>query len=86
MATAMATAMAMIAHTEDSSPIAMPASTVVAGPVRADSAISCTGLRSVEVKCSVMRLAAWPRADAGEHGPEERQVVHVELRDEEGAR
>ncbi len=55
--TAMATTIAMIAHTDDSRPMAMPARTVVAGPVRADSAISRTGLRSVEVKCSVIRLA-----------------------------
>ena len=33
----------MIAQTVDSRPMEMPASTVVAGPVRADSAISCTG-------------------------------------------
>ena len=57
----MAMAMAMMAHTDDSSPMAMPASTVVAGPVRADSAISRTGLRSVEVKCSVIWLATRAR-------------------------
>ena len=57
----MAIATAMIAQTDDSRPIAKPASTVVAGPVRADSAISLTGCRSVEVKCSVMRLAASER-------------------------
>ena len=57
MATPMAMAMAMIAHTEDSRPMEMPESTVVAGPVRADSAISRTGLRSVEVNCSVIWLA-----------------------------
>jgi len=34
--------------------------TVVAGPVRADSAISRTGAVSVDVKYSVMRLATWP--------------------------
>ena len=51
----------MIAHTEDSRPIEMPESTVVAGPVRADSAISRTGLRSVEVNCSVIWLAARAR-------------------------
>ncbi len=33
----------------------------VAGPVRAASAISCTGAVSVEVKYSVMRLATWAR-------------------------
>src|SRR5579863_3270629 len=52
--TAMATAIARMAHTVDSSPKAMPDKTVVAGPVRADSAISRTGGRSVDVKCSVI--------------------------------
>ena len=51
--------MAMIAHTLDSRPIEMPASTVVAGPVRVASAICCTGERSVEVNCSVIRLATF---------------------------
>ena len=55
----MAMTMAMIAHTLDSRPIEIPASTVVAGPVRVASAISRTGLCSVEVKCSVMRLATF---------------------------
>ncbi len=50
--------MATIAHTDDSSPLLTPASTAVAGPpVAADSAISCTGLVSVDVKYSVMRDA-----------------------------
>ena len=57
MATPMAMAMAMIAQTEDSRPMEIPDSTVVAGPVRADSAISLTGPRSVEVNCSVIWLA-----------------------------
>ena len=39
----MAMAMAMTAYTELSMPLAVPASTTVAGPVSADSAISCTG-------------------------------------------
>ena len=39
----------------------MPARTVVAGPVRAASAISRTGDVSVDVKYSVMRLATWAR-------------------------
>jgi len=47
-----AMAMAMMAQTEDSRPMENPASTVVAGPVRADSAISFTGPRSVEVNSS----------------------------------
>ena len=58
IATPIATAMAITAQTDDSSPIANPESTVVAGPVRADSAISLTGARSVEVKCSVIIEAA----------------------------
>ena len=57
----MAIAMAMIAHTRALEAEGEAASTVVAGPVRADSAISRTGLRSVEVKCSVIRLAASER-------------------------
>ena len=43
MATPMAMTMAMMAQTDDSRPMLMPDSTVVAGPVRADSAISWTG-------------------------------------------
>src|SRR5204863_5497886 len=51
-------AIATMAHTEDSSPLLTPESTAVAGPpVAADSAISCTGLVSVDVKYSVMRDA-----------------------------
>jgi hypothetical protein len=61
MATAMATAMAMIAHTDDSRPDEVPESTVVAGPVSAASAMSRTGVVSVDVKYSVMRLATWAR-------------------------
>ena len=61
MATPMAMAMAMMAHTEDSSPMEIPDSTVVAGPVRADAAISLTGPRSVEVNCSVIWLATRDR-------------------------
>ena len=57
-----AVAMAMMAKTEDSRPEEIPARTVVAGPVRAASAISRTAARSVDVKYSVMRLATWPRA------------------------
>src|SRR3954464_2619390 len=59
MAAPMARAMAMMAQTELSRPEEMPDSTVVAGPVRAASAISRTGAVSVEVKYSVMRLATW---------------------------
>src|SRR5579883_757913 len=60
MATAMAPAMATIAQTEDSSPELTPDRTVVAGPVRAASAISLTGDLSVEVKYSVIKLSSWP--------------------------
>ena len=55
--TAMARTMAMMAHTEDSRPSARPDRVRVAGPVRAVSATSLTGPRSVEVKCSVIWLA-----------------------------
>ena len=61
MAMPMAMAMATIAHTEDSRPMEKPESTVVAGPVRADAAISLTGPRSVEVNCSVIWLATSDR-------------------------
>ncbi len=59
--TEMANTMARMAHTDDSSPSEMPASVRVAGPVRAVSATSFTGLRSVEVKCSVIWLATSTR-------------------------
>src|SRR5687767_391786 len=59
MATPMAIAIATIAHTVDSRPELIPESTVVAGPVRDDSAISWTGARSVEVKYSVRWLTTW---------------------------
>ena len=57
----MAMAMAITAYTELSMPLAVPASTTVAGPVSADSAISCTGSCSVPVKYSVRRLISWAR-------------------------
>ena len=41
--------------------MAMPDSTVVAGTRPADLAISLTGLRSVEVNCSVIWLATSDR-------------------------
>src|SRR5581483_1563205 len=56
MAAPSAAAMATMAHTDDSRPDEMPDSTVVAGPVRADSAISRTGDVSVDVKYSVSLL------------------------------
>ncbi len=83
-ATAIAIAIAMIAHTEDSSPIEKPESTVVAGPVRADSAISRTGtpLGGGEL---LGDLAGHEREDhSGQHGVEDLQVVHVVLGHEEG--
>src|SRR5690606_23472205 len=43
IAAPMATAMAMMAYTAASGPADVPDSTTVAGPVRADSAISFTG-------------------------------------------
>ena len=86
IATPMAMAMAMIAHTDDSRPMAIPERTVVAGPVRADSAISRTGLRSVEVKCSVIWLRASDKDDPGETAQNSLQVVHVELGHEERSR
>src|SRR2546423_9163370 len=58
MATPSAPEIATIAHTDDSNPMLTPASVAVAGPpVAADSAISCTGLVSVDVKYSVIREA-----------------------------
>src|SRR2546423_4225427 len=59
MATASARAIRMMAYTVDSRPELMPESTVVAGPVRAASAISRTGRVSVDVKYSVSRLNSW---------------------------
>src|SRR5438874_2292929 len=59
MATPRATAMAITAYTEDSSPDEIPDRTVVAGPVRAASAMSRTGEYSVPVKYSVSRLTIW---------------------------
>ena len=49
MATTMARTMATMAGVADSRPMLIPDSTVVAGPVRADSAMSRTGVVSVEV-------------------------------------
>src|SRR5436305_9329574 len=69
----MARAMAMIAQTELSRPDEMPESTVVAGPVRADSAISLTGAVSVDVKYSVIRLATWARTRPTTTAPNMRQ-------------
>ncbi len=70
----------MIAHTEDSSPIATPASVAVAGPpVAADSAISCTGLVSVDVKYSVMRDATCARISPATTAPNMRQPTFESL-------
>ena len=49
MSTPMAMTSAIRAVTDDSSPVAIPDRIVVAGPVRAESAISRTGDVSVEV-------------------------------------
>ena len=62
--------MAMMAHTVDSRPELMPESTVVAGPVRAASAISRTGVVSVEVKYSVRRLTHLREHEADDDGAE----------------
>src|SRR6478736_1219925 len=51
----------------------MPDSTTVAGPVREASAISRTGLVSVEVKYSVRRLSAWARTRPTMTAPKQRQ-------------
>src|SRR5581483_536063 len=56
IATPIVMAMATMAHTLDSRPEEVPERTVVAGPVRAASAISRTGSRSVDVKYSVRWL------------------------------
>ena len=86
IATPMAMAMAMMAHTEDSRPMEIPDRTVVAGPVRADSAISLH--RAALGRGELLGdLAGHQRQDhAGEHGPEDLQVVHVELGHEERRR
>ncbi len=47
--------MTSMAHTDDSSPTATPINIVVASPVRVAAAISLTGPRLMEVKCSVRR-------------------------------
>src|SRR5918996_1539237 len=65
MAAPSAMAMATMAHTDDSRPDDVPASTVVAGPVSAATAVSPAGGGSgggevsVDVKYSVMRLTTW---------------------------
>ena len=69
----MAMAMAMMAYTDDSRPEEVPESTTVAGPVRADSAISCTGPYSVAVKYSVRRLTAWASTRPITTAPKQRQ-------------
>src|SRR4029079_18781985 len=74
IATAIAPAIAMIAHTDDSRPLAIPESTAVAGPpVDADSAISRTGLVSVDVKYSVMRDAICASTKPATTAPNMRQ-------------
>ena len=51
----------------------MPESTTVAGPVRDASAISRTGLVSVDVKYSVSRLNAWASTRPQMTAPKQRQ-------------
>src|SRR5437899_1920831 len=82
MATASAPEIAMIAHTDDSSPELTPESTAVAGPpVAADSAISCTGFVSVDVKYSVMRDAICASTSPPTTAPNMRQpTVEIEPR------
>ena len=69
----------------------MPESTVVAGPVRAASAISRTGAVSVEVKYSVSRLSDLGEHEADDDGAEalpagvELVVADVDERDDRGA-
>ena len=67
--------MRMIAYTDDSRPDAMPESTVVAGPVRAASAMSRTGVVSVDVKYSVSRLSAWASTRPMTTAPNTRQPM-----------
>ena len=69
----MAMAMAMMAYTDDSRPAEVPESTTVAGPVRADSAISWTGAWCVAVKYSVSRLTAWASTRPITTAPKQRQ-------------
>ena len=72
--------MATIAHTDDSRPVLTPESTAVAGPpVAADSAISCTGLVSVDVKYSVMRDATCASTRPPTTAPNMRQPTFDEL-------
>ena len=58
-------------YTVLSRPDEMPDNTVVAGPVRVASAMSGTGVFSVDVKYSVRRLSAWastsPATTAAKH-------------------
>ena len=74
IATASAPTIANTAYTDDSRPELTPASVAVAGPpVAADSAISCTGLVSVDVKYSVMRDVTWASTSPPTTAPNMRQ-------------
>ena len=65
--------MATMAHTDDSRPLLTPESIAVAGPpVAADSAISWTGLVSVDVKYSVIR-----GRDLREHETDDDRAEHA---------
>ena len=79
MATPRAPATAMIAHTDDSMPDDVPASTVVAGPPAVASAISCTGAVSVDVKYSVIRLTTWARTSPTTTAPNIRHPMLLML-------
>src|SRR5262245_23680100 len=80
MATASAPTIATTAHTDDSRPELTPESTAVAGPpVAADSAVSCTGLVSVDVKYSVMRDATWASTRPATTAPNMRQPTPESL-------
>ena len=57
---------------------------MVAGPVRAASAISRTGRRSVEVKCSVIEAGHQGQEYPGENGVEGLHVMEVEAGHEPG--
>ena len=70
-----ATAMQMIAYTDDSRPDDVPDSTTVAGPVFADCAISFTGPCSVPVKYSVRRLSTWASTRPMTTAPKTRQPM-----------
>ena len=70
MAAPRATAMARMAHTVDSRPEAMPDRTVVAGPVRAASAMSRTGAVLGRGEVLGQAADALGQDEADDHGAE----------------